>query len=107
MYAIVLDKNNKELQRINHPTKSWLLEKLQKHNCSIFFRKTTNGQFRSLLCTRNLKKLPRRFKEKYVELINNPHGYDDIVPVWDVNSRDWKSFYYSNVISITIYTGDN
>lgn len=106
MYAIVVDKYNREVQRINFPTKEWLIESLEQFDCQIFFRKSTTGQFRSLFCTRNLKKIPRRFKQKYAELIENPHGYANIVPVWDIDSRDWKSFYFESVIKITVNIGD-
>jgi hypothetical protein len=105
MVAIVRNKI-KEVQKIYNPSKTWLVNNLDKYTCDIFFRKSTNGQFRSIVCTRNTKLLPRKFKDKYKDFIENPHGYSDIIPVWDVTSREWKSFYFSNIISITVNIGD-
>lgn len=106
MLAIVRDKNFKEVQRITRPDKSWVIKQLDSHLCMIMFRKVKNGQFRTLNCTRDVKKLPRKFKIAYTEAIVNPHGYDNIIPVWDIMSREWKSFHYSNIINMTVYLGD-
>jgi hypothetical protein len=50
--------------------------------------------------------MPRKYKGDYSFVIENPHGYTDIIPVWDSTSREWKSFYYSSIIGMTIFTGE-
>lgn len=106
MYAVIKDKNNKEVKKIQRPSREWIIGQLEKYVCVIFFRKKLTGTFRSLKCTRNLSKIPKDYKIKYAESIQNPHGYDEIIPVWEVTTRDWKSFYYSSVYSITVLLGE-
>lgn len=106
MIALIKQKDNKVVQKINFPSIDWVIEQLSENVCRVFFRKKVNGQFRSLDCTRNLKLLPRRYKVGYRNGIENPHGYDNIIPVWDINDRNWKSFDYNSVYSITVLLGE-
>lgn len=107
MIAYIRDKNYNLIKKIEDPDKSWILEQLEKNICLVLFRKKTSGIFRSLKCTRNLDKFPKKFKIKYKEFIENPHGYDNIVPVWELSTREWKSFYYSSIYSFTVLLGES
>ena len=81
MVGIVLDKNGREIQRVNNPTKKWITDKLNSNICQVFFRKRLNGQFRSIKCTRNFEKIPKKYKYEYQFGIQNPHGYDDLIHI--------------------------
>jgi len=107
MLAIIVDSYNKETKRIIDPSINWVIKQLDTYTCQVLFRKKLNGQFRSLKCTRNIKKLPREYKNFLIsQVISNPHGYKDLIPVWDVMSRDWKSFYYDSIQTIKVLSGE-
>ena len=106
MIGIVRDKDNKEIKRVQNPSRDWMVKHLNENVCQVLFKKKLNGQFRSLKCTRSLKKLPRKYKLETIDAIQNPHGYTQIITVWDVNSRDWKSFYYGSVYNFTVLLGE-
>lgn len=101
MLAIIRDINNKEIDRINDPSLDWILEQLNEYTCEIMFRKKLNGRFRTLTCTRNPKKIPVSVS-RYG--IRNPHGYEQIIPVWDLNDSEWKSFYYYYIQNMNVLT---
>lgn len=106
MLGIVKNEKDQEVERVIMPSYDWIVEHLEKNICIIFFRKRLNGRFRSIRCTRDFTKLPKKYKSKYLqEGIENPHGINSIIPVWETSSREWKSFYYENLLSITVYTG--
>ena len=39
----------------------------------------------------------------YESVIHNPHGIYDLIPVWEVVTKEWKSFYYDSVMFFTVY----
>jgi hypothetical protein len=106
MIAIVVDKNNKETKRIIDPSPRWIVKQLETYTCQVLFRKKLNGQFRSLKCTRNFEKLPSEYESLIHGVIENPHGYKDIIPVWDISSREWKSFYYDSIYAFKVLLGE-
>jgi hypothetical protein len=74
-----------------------LLELLNSGFCKIQFRKSTNGRYRSLFCTLDKKKIPA----KHYKSVDKTFGKVDdqnLMPVFDLTERDWKSFYISNVM---------
>jgi len=107
MIGLIRNEDYKVIDRISNPKKEWVLDKLDNEICLVVFKKKSNGQFRSLKCTRNLKLLPRKHKPRYNEIIENPHGYDDIIPVWDIFTREWKSFYNNSILSISVLLGEH
>jgi len=106
MVGIVRDKDNKEIKRVQNPSRDWMVKQLNENVCQVLFKKKLNGQFRSLKCTRSLKKLPRKYKLETIDDIQNPHGYVDLIPVWDISSRDWKSYYHGSVYIFTVLLGE-
>jgi hypothetical protein len=87
--------------QINRQT---LLEQLSKGFCKVQFRKVSSGQYRSLVCTLDHTKIPAKHKKSIVNTLNG--GDDpDLLPVFDMVSRGWKSFYISNVLYM--YTEDD
>lgn len=104
----IRDESYKIIQKISNPNRDWVIEKLDSHVCLILFRKKLNGQFRALKCTRDVEKLPRQYKTLLsTQGIYNPNGYDDLIPVWEVDSREWKSFYLNSIFSITVLLGES
>lgn len=103
MVATVLDYNLKEVKKISNPGVDWVLEHLQTHVCQVFFRKKLNGKYRSIKCTREFSKLPVRYKSLSADEILNPHGILDLIPVWEIVTKDWKSFYYDSIIYFNVY----
>lgn len=82
-------------EKINRGT---LLESLSKGICKVVFRKVTNGQFRSMYCTLEEKTLSKDAR-RYLPRIFKPIPDDDldIVPVFDIIKRDWRSFRLQTV----------
>lgn len=82
-------------QKIN---RSVLLDSLSKGICKVVFRKVTNGQYRSMYCTLETKSLARNSK-RYLPRIFKPLQEDDldILPVFDIIKRDWRSFRIQTV----------
>jgi len=81
-----------------------LVEHLSKGFCKVQFRKQTTGRFRSLTCTLDPKQIPTKYAKALTESLSggpNP----DLLPVFDVVSRSWKSFYIPNVLYF--YTEEN
>lgn len=74
-----------------------LIESLTKGFCKVQFRKQTNGRFRSLICTLDSKQIPAKYMDGVAKTIEG--GEDaNLLPVFDLVSRDWKSFYIPNVL---------
>lgn len=107
MVGLVRDKTYAIIERVANPDKNWVIDKLETDVCLVVFRKKVNGQFRSLKCTRSLSLLPRKYKPSFFQGIENPHGYENIIPVWDIFSREWKSFYLESVTTFTVLLGEN
>lgn len=84
-------------KEINRKT---LLEHLSQGFCKIQFRKATNGRFRSVFGTLNLKNIPAKYTKSVKETFSG-EGNTDLLPVFDMVSGDWKSFYISNVLYVT------
>ena len=82
-----------------------LIEELSKGICKVFFRKMTNGRFRSLYCTLKYNALPRD-NRKYIEQIFSSFKNDlDLIPVYDIVDSEWKSFRLSTILQF--YTNED
>jgi hypothetical protein len=81
-------------------TRKALIDQLSKGFCKIQFRKATNGRFRSVFGTLNMKNVPAKHMQGVEKTIS---GGDDpnLLPVFDMVAGDWKSFYISNVLYVT------
>lgn len=84
-------------------TRDRLIEHLSRGFCKVQFRKQTDGRFRSMVCTLNPKEIPGKHAkgiEKSIDGSDNPN----VLPVFDVVARDWRSFHIPNVLYF--YTED-
>ena len=75
-----------------------LLEILSKGKCNVTFVKLDNST-RKMLCTLNSDLLPGKYT-KYPEKISRSAEDPDLLPVWDVERGDWRSFRISNTLSV-------
>ena len=83
------------IKRINREV---VLKSLLKGTCKVVFRKVTDGRFRAMYCTLDRKTLPNN-TARYIRNITNPSLQEDLdlVPVYDIIKRDWRSFRLQNV----------
>lgn len=78
-------------------TRRTLIHELQEGTCQIYFRKVTNGRYRSLYCTLDpLKIVP---KNSTIGITKQVKNYD-LLPVFDLITNSWKSLYISNVMGV-------
>jgi len=77
------------------------LRYLSEGVCKVYFKKVTDGRFRSLYCTLGQKILPRQ-EQRYLQNIFSPFNNRDLdlIPVYDIVDGEWKSFRISNVIHL-------
>lgn len=75
-------------------TRNKLTKKLKAGIVFVHFTKQ-DGTPRSMWCTRNLKDIPKRFHPKH-------HGPTkrDLVNVFDIGSRGWRTFHFSRLKSV-------
>lgn len=66
--------------------------------CKILFRKKTNGRFRAIYATLNKSIIPGNHQKTLINTLKS-REIPEILPIYDVKSGKWKSFYIKNVIS--------
>lgn len=92
---------------IDNPSPEQIFSELKKSECTLFFYKMTDGSSRRMRCTLNQS----YFSEKYREnsfinevILSNfnygKHGKANLLPVWDLTSSSWKSFYLDRVYKL-------
>lgn len=81
----------------NDITRQALVDHLTKGFCKVQFRKQSTGRFRSLVCTLNPNQIPAKYAKGAVKSVSGGEN-PDLLPVFDMVSRDWKSFYIKNVL---------
>ena len=84
-------------------TKHELVEKLQTEVVSVTFTKA-DGTDRTMLCTKNITHIPEEFHpktDKVVKLDENGNPIEtDLVTIWDMESKGWRSFNFTKVKAI-------
>jgi len=75
-----------------------LIEELSKGICKVFFRKVTNGRFRSIIGTLKPSLIPGKYQNTIME-INKAQDDPNLLPFFDIKERKWKSFYINNILS--------
>jgi hypothetical protein len=74
-----------------------LLEHLSEGFCKVQFRKSTTGRFRSLTCTLNQKKIPSKYAKSVAKTFETAED-PNLLPVYDIISGQWKSFFINNAM---------
>lgn len=72
-----------------------LVKSLKENICSVEFTKV-NGEKRTMRCTLLDDLLPENETKK--ERKSNP----EVLPVWDLDKEDWRSFRFDSVISFAV-----
>jgi len=103
----IVEENDTSETEIYKPTPEQVYSELEKSECTLFFYKMTDGTARKMRCTLNQS----AFSEKYStnrqiknvilsNFANGKHGKSGLVPVWDLDSQSWKSFYINRVYKL-------
>lgn len=84
-------------------TKDELVEKLQTEIVQLKFIKA-DGNERHMVCTKSIIHIPTEFHpktDKVVKLDENGNPIEtDLVTVWDMESKGWRSFNFGKVIEV-------
>jgi hypothetical protein len=103
----VVEENDTSTTEIIKPTAQQLLSELSKSVCTLFFYKITDGTIRKMRCTLNENAFSekyssnRQIKNKIIsDFTNGKHNKQGLVPVWDMDSSSWKSFYINRVYKL-------
>jgi len=94
------EKNNLVKDRVadlkNIPTLDNLWEDLATKVLKVTFKKL-NGDTRVLTCTRSPTFIPVKMAESEVE-----NASKNLVNVWDIEAKGWRSFHYDRVEKVEI-----
>lgn len=77
--------------------REWLLEVLRTGKITVKFTKK-DGSERKMLCTLSENEIPSEKSPKNTGKAKN----DDVIPVFDVEKQEWRSFRIDSVVSIII-----
>ena len=84
-------------------TKDELVEKLQNEVVQLSFIKA-DGSERHMVCTKNITHIPEEFHpktDKVVKLDENGNLIEtDLVTIWDMESKGWRSFNFGKIIEV-------
>ena len=69
-----------------------LVERLQKEVIQVTFNKV-NGEERIMDCTLQESVIPKTDAK-------NKKNNDEVLPVWDVNKNEWRSFRFDSVTNL-------
>jgi len=75
-----------------------LIEELSKGICKVFFRKMTNGRFRSIFGTLKPSLIPGKYQNTIME-VHKAQDDPNLLPFFDIKEGKWKSFYINNILS--------
>jgi|LauGreDrversion4_2_1035121.scaffolds.fasta_scaffold793279_1 hypothetical protein len=75
-----------------------LIEELSKGICKVFFRKMTNGRFRSIFGTLKPSLIPGKYQNTIIE-VHKAQDDPNLLPFFDIKEGKWKSFYINNILS--------
>ena len=76
--------------------RSEMMQELRDRNCEVIFRKV-DGTERTMICTLNESAIDNGDTAKREVKSRN----DNVLAVWDVENKGWRSFRIDSVISFT------
>lgn len=82
----------------NQIQRDLVLKYLSAGVCKVYFQKVTNGKYRSLYCSLNYGMLNRNMRKSLQEIFSPFQKDIDLIPVYDIIDKEWKSFRLSSVI---------
>lgn len=74
---------------ILNPSLQQIIKELNDGVCTLFFYKITNGSFRRMRCTL-----------QGVSSVQTKYNRQGVVPVWDLDANQWRSFYANRVFKL-------
>ena len=77
------------------------LDNLKQNVCEVTFNKV-NGEQRVMTCTLKEDTLPPAKKDDPLTLKKVREINENVVSVWDVNAKGWRSFRVANVTNFEI-----
>jgi hypothetical protein len=78
-----------------------LIEALTKHECTVTFTKV-NGETRVMPCTLKEGVIPKPLAEVASKSTIKRHENQNVVSVWCLDKRKWRSFRVDNVVDLQI-----
>jgi len=81
-----------------------LINDLKLHPCAIYFTKV-NGEKRTMHCTLMQEHLPRDTNMQVLEEAHKEPKNQDVIAVWDLQIKAWRSFRVDSVESAEIIDG--
>ena len=78
-----------------------LLEALTNHECTVTFTKV-NGETRVMPCTLKEDIIPKPPAEVSSKSTVKRHDNQNVVSVWCLDKREWRSFRVDNVVDLQI-----
>jgi hypothetical protein len=75
-----------------------IVQELSKGICKVVFKKRTNGRFRSIFGTLDKRLIPGKY-QKTLQVIFENYQNLDIIPIYDIKEKAWKSFYLVNLLN--------
>lgn len=85
----ITEKTDESRQEIENPTLNEIISQLRIGICSLFFFKKTTGGMRRMTCTLNGHSPS-----------GNAANRPGVVVVWDLEARNWRSFYPESVYKL-------
>ena len=78
-----------------------LLEALKNHECTVTFTKV-NGETRVMPCTLKADVIPTPPIEVASKSVVKRHENQNVVSVWCLDKKEWRSFRVDNVVDLQI-----
>jgi hypothetical protein len=78
-----------------------LIEALSKHECTVTFTKV-NGETRVMPCTLKEGVIPKPPAEVASKSTIKRHENQNVVSVWCLDKKEWRSFRVDNVVDLQI-----
>lgn len=105
--AEITEKGDASPSTIKNPSAEQIYAQLSKSVCTLFFYKMTDGRSRKMRCTLDQTRFDGKYKTSrtlHSAILSNfasgKHGKEGLVPVWDLDAQNWRSFYVDRVYKL-------
>lgn len=85
----IQETNQTTPTEIQNPSLQEIIKELNNGICTLFFYKITNGTLRRMRCTL-----------QGVSPVQTKYNRQGVVPVWDLDANQWRSFYANRVFKL-------
>lgn len=80
--------------------RNYIMQELKSRECRVIFKKV-NGEERDMVCTLQENVVPSATKTDPLSQEKVRKISEEVIPVWDVNKEQWRSFRIDSIISFT------